>query len=59
MAAVVEAATVKDTDGNVIDTSEFFGKRRADEADEAEGSMRFKRPWPMRPPAGLGSHPAT
>ena len=26
MAAVVEAATVTDTDGNTIDTSEFFGK---------------------------------
>jgi trigger factor len=27
IAAVVEAATVTDTDGNTIDTSEFFGKR--------------------------------
>ena len=27
VAAVVEAATVTDTDGNTIDTSEFFGKR--------------------------------
>ena len=43
IAAVVEAATVTDTDGNTIDTSEFFGKRpeagrgrgAADEADEA------------------------
>ena len=34
IAAVVEAATVTDTDGNTIDTSEFFGKRP--EADEAE-----------------------
>ncbi|BBZ13150.1 trigger factor [Mycobacterium branderi] len=36
IAAVVEAATVTDTDGNVIDTSEFFGRRTegADEADE-------------------------
>jgi len=25
VAAVVEAATVTDTDGNVVDTSEFFG----------------------------------
>jgi len=31
VAAVVEAATVTDTDGNVVDTSEFFG--RAAEAD--------------------------
>ena len=39
MAAVVEAATITDTDGNTIDTSEFFGKRgQSDEADaEAEG----------------------
>ncbi len=34
IAAAVEAATVTDTDGNTIDTSEFFGKRA--EADEAE-----------------------
>ena len=34
IAAVVEAATVTDTDGNTIDTSEFFSKRP--EADEAE-----------------------
>jgi trigger factor len=27
IAAVVEAATVTDTDGNTVDTSEFFGKR--------------------------------
>ncbi|WP_375484514.1 trigger factor [uncultured Mycobacterium sp.] len=46
LAAVVEAATVTDADGNVIDTSEFFGKRasqppaadEADETDEAEDS---------------------
>ncbi|BBU22014.1 trigger factor [Mycobacterium xenopi] len=44
VAAVVEAATVKDTDGNVIDTSEFFGKRRADEADEAEGVDEVQAP---------------
>jgi trigger factor len=36
IAAVVEAATVTDTDGNVIDTSEFFGRRTAEETDEAE-----------------------
>ncbi len=44
IAAVVEAATVSDTDGNVIETSEFFGTRdpldaEADEEfDEAEAS---------------------
>lgn len=35
--AAVEAATVTDSDGNTIDTSEFFGKRvPAGEAEEAE-----------------------
>ena len=44
MAAVVEAATVTDTDGNTVDTSEFFGRRGesaeadADEVDEADES---------------------
>jgi trigger factor len=36
VAAVVEGTTVTDTDGNVIDTSEFFGKRPSRQADEAE-----------------------
>ena len=35
VAAVVEAATVTDTDGTVIDTSEFFGS--AEEQGEADG----------------------
>jgi trigger factor len=40
IAAAVEAATVSDTEGNTIDTSEFFGKRgqaaeAGEEADEA------------------------
>ncbi|MDT5259485.1 MAG: trigger factor, partial [Mycobacterium sp.] len=34
IAAAIEAATVTDTDGNTIDTSEFFG--RGPDADEAE-----------------------
>jgi trigger factor len=34
VAAVVDRATVTDTDGNVIDTTEFFG-RPGDEAAEA------------------------
>jgi trigger factor len=41
IAAAVEAATVSDTDGNVIDTSEFFGTRDAQDAedeDDAEDS---------------------
>jgi len=38
IAAVVEAATVTDTDGNTIDTSEFFGKRP--EAGEAEETAK-------------------
>lgn len=36
IAAVVEAATVTDTDGSVVDTSEFFG--RHPEADETDGA---------------------
>lgn len=39
IAAAVEAATVSDTDGNVIDTSEFFGGQRPDDdagTDEAD-----------------------
>ncbi|OBI19423.1 trigger factor [Mycobacterium sp. E2327] len=47
VAAAVEAATVTDTDGNTIDTSEFFGKRgeapdeaaeASDDADEVEAA---------------------
>jgi trigger factor len=34
IAAAVEAATVTDTDGNVVDTAEFFGKRDQLEAAE-------------------------
>jgi len=35
--AVVEAATVTDTDGNTIDTTEIFGKRaQAEDAEDAE-----------------------
>ncbi|KXW71239.1 trigger factor [Mycolicibacterium phlei DSM 43072] len=37
VAEVVEGATVKDTEGNVIDTTEFFGRAGAQQA-EAEGS---------------------
>jgi trigger factor len=36
IAAVVEAATVTDTDGNAIDTSEFFGKRGQDDPEALE-----------------------
>ncbi len=36
VAAVVEAATVTDTDGNVVDTSEFFGRRPVPKARGAE-----------------------
>ena len=51
IAAVVEAATVSDTDGNAIDTSEFFGKRSlnteeaTDEAtEEAEEEAEEEAP---------------
>ena len=36
IAAAVEAATVKDSDGNVIDTIEFFGKRSPEDGDVQE-----------------------
>lgn len=36
IAAAVVAATVSDTDGNVIDTSEFFGGHEAQDAEGAE-----------------------
>jgi trigger factor len=36
IAAAVEAATVSDTDGNVIDTSEFFSTRDPHDAEEDE-----------------------
>lgn len=39
IAAVVHAATVTDTDGNVIDTTEFFGPSDGEQApDEADGA---------------------
>ncbi|OBB67740.1 trigger factor [Mycobacterium sp. 852014-50255_SCH5639931] len=43
IAEVVRAATVTDTDGNAIDTSEFFGKR-PDEAEEAEDADEAEAP---------------
>lgn len=36
LADVIEKVSVKDTDGNVVDTSEFFGTREADEAEAAD-----------------------
>lgn len=36
IAAAVEAATVEDTDGNTVDTSEFFGKPASASEDEAD-----------------------
>lgn len=38
IAAVVEAATITDTDGNVVDTSEFFARRSAEGTDEADAA---------------------
>ena len=37
MAAVVEAATVTDTSGSEIDTTEFFGGPAADSGEQAAG----------------------
>lgn len=36
VAAVVYAATVTDTDGNVVDTSEFFGPPPSEDAEDAD-----------------------
>jgi trigger factor len=38
IAAAVEAATVTDTDGNVVDTTEFFGKRAQPEDAETSAA---------------------
>jgi trigger factor len=38
VAAIVEAATITDTDGNVVDTSEFFGPPADDQADATEAA---------------------
>ncbi|MCV7237172.1 trigger factor [Mycolicibacterium celeriflavum] len=39
LAAIVEAATVTDSDGTAIDTSEFFGRAQTeDEAEQASGT---------------------
>jgi trigger factor len=35
LAALVSRATVKDTDGNIIDTDEFFGPRPEEAPEEA------------------------
>ncbi|MBS4727205.1 trigger factor [Mycobacterium sp. SM1] len=50
VAALVEAATVRDTDGNVIDTSEFFGKRPGPAASEGAQADTSK------PAAGDAGH---
>jgi trigger factor len=59
VAAVVEAATVSDTDGNTIDTSEFFGRRGgsteadsddtddAPDADEGEEAAEIEAQTPQ------------
>jgi len=39
IAAAVEAATVKDSDGNVIDTTEFFGKRSPEDGSVEESDL--------------------
>jgi trigger factor len=44
IAAAVEAATVSDTDGNVIDTSEFFGSPRPDDAEDDEDAESSEEP---------------
>ena len=50
VAAVVEAATVTDTDGNVIDTTEFFGS-----PERRRGC--WPRHWPLTPPRPMRPMP--
>jgi len=44
IAAAVEAATVSDTDGNVIDTSEFFGSQRPEDVETDEADVSSEEP---------------
>ncbi len=46
VAAVVEAATVTDTDGNVVDTSEFFGPAERPDGGCAAEAAEAARPRP-------------
>ena len=53
IAEVVEAATVTDTDGNVVDTEEFFGKRSESEAgDDEETADAAEAAAPSEEPSG-------
>ncbi|MDD4868490.1 MAG: trigger factor [Mycobacterium sp.] len=58
IAAVVDAATVTDTDGNPIDTAEFFGKRgkaaEAQSADEAQAADEAQSADDAGPPEPSG-----
>ena len=44
IAAAVEAATVSDSDGNVIDTSEFFGSQRPEDVETDEADVSSEEP---------------
>ncbi len=53
IADVVEAATVTDTDGNAVDTEEFFGKRSQSEAgDDGETADAGEAAAPSEEPSG-------
>ena len=53
IAEVVEAATVTDTDGNAVDTEEFFGKRSESEAgDDGETADAAEAAAPSEEPSG-------
>lgn len=43
IAAVVHAATVTDTDGTVIDTTEFFGPAEASQAEDEQGDESVEK----------------
>ena len=60
LAAVVDGATVTDTDGNVIDTTEFFGyRRRGRRRSGREVELRRKRAEADRPMTRRGRQPTT
>jgi trigger factor len=53
IAEVVEAATVTDTEGNAVDTEEFFGKRSESEAgDDGETADAAEAAAPSEEPSG-------
>lgn len=59
LAAAVRAASVSDTDGNEIDTAEFFGGGADGQADEAEAPSPTSRPRPRTTRSKPRRHPTS